>query len=118
MVMVNGEDLTSWGNDGNSIKKIPVHAGRNPFVIRVFNQRSYTGGVPMLGGHLPEGWNYQVVLATDQGSSLGAFSDSEDRPADNGPRHGKWFTVVRGEIELDEKNQIRLVDVDSKAWLH
>jgi Caspase domain len=118
MVIVNGEDLTSWGSDGNSVKKIPIHAGRNPFVIRVFNQRSYTGGPPLLGGHLPEGWNYQVLLATDEGNSLGSFSDSEDRPADNGPRHGKWFTVVRGEIEVDETNQVRLVDVDSKAWLH
>lgn len=118
MVVVNGEDLTSWGNDENSIKRVPVHAGRNPFVIRVFNQRSYTGGPPLLGGHLPEGWNYRVLLATDQGNSLAAFSDSEDRPADNGPRHGKWFTVVRGEIDVDETNEVHLVDVDTKAWQH
>jgi len=119
MVIVNGDNLTSWGNDGNSQRRIPVHAGRNPFVIRVFNQRSYTGGVQGLGGHLPEGWKYAVLLATDGGPTLGAFSDSEDRPEDNGPRHGKWFTVVRGAIEVDENTaQVRLLDVDSKAWIH
>jgi hypothetical protein len=119
MVIVNGDNLTSWGNDGNSQRRIPVHAGRNPFVIRVFNQRSYTGGVQGLGGHLPEGWKYAVLLATDVGPTLGAFSDSEDRPEDNGPRHGKWFTVVRGVIEVDENTaQVRLLDLDSKAWTH
>jgi hypothetical protein len=118
MVIVNGDDLTSWGNDGNSQRKIPVHAGRNPFVIRVFNQRSYTGGVQGLGGHLPEGWRYAVLLGIGDGPALGTFSDSEDRPEDNGPRHGKWFTVVRGVIEVDENtSQIRLIDVDARAWL-
>lgn len=119
MVILNGEDLTSWGNDANATRRIPIHAGTNPFLIRVFNQRSYSGGVPYLGGHLPEGWNYSVTLLTDSGVVLRRFSDHEDMPEDNGPRHGRWFTVVRGEISVDEDTTaIELTHVDEKAWAH
>jgi hypothetical protein len=119
MIIVNGSDVTSWGNDGSSVKKIPVHAGFNPFLVRVFNQRSYTGGIQGLGGHLPEGWKFSVVFGTDGGPPLATFGGNEDRPEDNGPRHGKWFTVVRGTIYVDEDtSEVRLTNVDAHAWLH
>jgi len=65
MVIVNSSDVTSWGNDGSAVRKIRVHAGSNPLLIRVLNRRSYTGGHPLLGGHPPEGWKFSVVLAVE-----------------------------------------------------
>jgi|SRR5882724_1811736 len=119
VLTVNGEDATNWGNDHGAAKRVPLHGGPNPFVVRVFNQRSYTGGVPGLGGHLPEGWNYAVSLHTEDGLTLASFSDGENQPADNGPRHGKWFTVVRGSIEVDATtDSIRLTEVDARVWTH
>jgi hypothetical protein len=119
VLIVNGEDMTNWGNDHGNAKRVPLHGGKNPFVVRVFNQRSYTGGIPGLGGHLPEGWNYAISLHTDDGHTLASFSDGENQPADNGPRHGKWFTVVRGSIDVDASiDSIRLTEVDARAWTH
>ncbi len=119
VLLVNGEDVANWGNDHDAVKSVPLHGGANPFVVRVFNQRSYTGGIPGLGGHLPEGWNYAVSLHTEDGLTLASFSDGENQPADNGPRHGKWFTVVRGSIDVDPATDaVRLTEVDARAWTH
>jgi hypothetical protein len=119
VLIVNGEDATNWGNDHGTAKRVALHGGKNSFVVRVFNQRSYTGGIQGLGGHLPEGWNYAISLHTDDGHTLASFSDGENQPADNGPRHGKWFTVVRGSIDVDvTTDSIRLAEVDARAWTH
>jgi hypothetical protein len=119
MIVVDSKAFASWGNDHGGVREISLHAGDNPFVIRVFNQRSYTGGIPGLGGHLPEGWNYAITLKTRDNHLLSSFSDSENQPADNGPRHGKWFTVVQGNLQIDDQTgAIHLADVDPHVWTH
>jgi hypothetical protein len=102
-VFINGNDVSSSTKDFNANVRVQLPSGRSTIEIRVFNQKSYTGGIPGLGGHLPEGWNYEVQFSS--GSYGSAFSsvykDSEDRPDINGPHFGATFTAGRGVLNVD-----------------
>jgi hypothetical protein len=70
MVLVNGDVVSDWNQDGGTLKQIPLTQLSNEVVVKVYNQRSYTGGLPLVGGHLPEGWRYDLQLTRSDGSVL------------------------------------------------
>jgi hypothetical protein len=109
-----------WNRDGSTKKRLQLQGGLNDVRIMVYNQRSYTGGVPLIGGHLPEGWNYSLALTRTDGTPLvTGLSALEDRPEDNGPHHGKLFTVATMKIVVDEtSNGITVQSLDPNAWTH
>jgi hypothetical protein len=101
-VLVNGQQILDWNNDHGTRKQLLLEPGENDIVIQVFNQRSFTGGIPGIGGHLPEGWNYSVDLQMPDGTPFAHFHASEDQPEDNGPRHGKLFTVAHLKVSVEQ----------------
>lgn len=120
LILLNGQDVLDWNRDGSTKKRLQLQGGLNDVRIMVYNQRSYTGGVPLIGGHLPEGWNYSLALTRTDGSPLvTGLSALEDRPEDNGPHHGKLFTVATMKIVVDEtSNGITVQSLDPNAWTH
>ena len=119
LLLVNGEQVIDWNNDGATVKSIPINAGTNVIEAKVYNQRSYTGGIQGLGGHLPEGWNYSATLSRANGSLLVQLSGAEDRPADNGPHHGKLFTTARVVVSVDDiTGDVSIVSFDNDVWKH
>jgi hypothetical protein len=118
IVMVNSVEVAEWSLDGSNVKRAILKTGLNPVEIKVYNQRSYTGGIPPFG-HQPEGWRYSVDLMDTLNRSLVHLQDGEDRPADNGPRHGKTFTVARFNLLVHEDTgAIDVVDRDFDYWKH
>lgn len=103
-VVINGEQQASWRTNGTESKRVTLRAGVNTLELRVHNWRTFTGGVAGLGGHKPEGWNYTVAFFDDAGSELDSVSDGEERPAEDGPRHGQEFLAARGTIVVDAKS--------------
>ena len=93
---------------------------QNDVVVKVYNQRSFTGGIQGLGGHLPEGWNYTLQLTHMDGTPLiPPLRASEDHPEDNGPRHGKLFTVATMKLTVDEvSGAVSVSALDANAWTH
>jgi Caspase domain len=120
LLTINGQQVLDWNQDGSNEKQIRLEAGTNDAVVKVYNQRSYTGGIQGLGGHLPEGWNYTLQLSHTDGSPLiPQLHALEDRPQDNGPHHGKLFTVATMKIEVDEvSGTIRVSALDPDVWQH
>ena len=120
LVLVNGQQVLDWNQDGASQKTIRLEGGVNSVVVKVYNQRSYTGGVQGLGGHLPEGWNYTLLLTEITGTPLiPVLSAGEDHPQDNGPHHGKLFTVATMKVTVDEDSgKISVSGLDPNAWAH
>ena len=119
MVLVNGDVAIDWNQDGGALKQIPLTKLSSEVVVKVYNQRSYTGGLPYVGGHLPEGWRYDLQLARSDGSVLINLTGKEDVPADNGPHHGKLFTVATLKLVVDEKTgKVSMTSVDPLVWTH
>jgi hypothetical protein len=119
MILMNGDVVSDWNQDGTAMKRIRLARTSNNFVVKVYNQRSYTGGIQGLGGHLPEGWSYVLKIQGDDGAEILPLSGRENVPADNGPHHGKLFTVATFTLEFDEKTAaIHLVKVDPAVWAH
>ena len=119
MVLVNGDVVIDWNQDGVALKQIPLTQVSSDVVVKVYNQRSYTGGVPYLGGHLPEGWRYDLQLIRSDGSVLINLTGKENVPADNGPHHGKLFTVATLKLVMDEKTgEVRVTSLDPSVWAH
>ena len=117
VVLAGGNEVAGWNNDGRNPKKIPLQGGLNDIVVKVYNQRSYTGGIPLIGGHLPEGWRYSLQLRGNDNSLLASLSDSEHQPADNGPRHGKLFTVAKFQILVNEQTgAVTVVNPNFRYW--
>ena len=116
LLVVNGEEALSWAQSGNQTKAIKLNKGRNAVAVKVFNQRSYTGGIPPLG-HKPEGWRYRFTLTEAGGRILVSAQDREDRPPDAGPRHGHLFTVATFVLVVgDASDQVEVVDQNLRAW--
>jgi hypothetical protein len=103
IVMINGVEVLDWSNDGRRRATSALHSGANEIVIKVFNQRSYTGGIPFVGGHLPEGWRYHVVFDGPIPGSRLEIADGENQPSDNGPHHGRLFTAARFTLLVDPR---------------
>jgi len=117
VVLVNGNEIAGWNNNGTTLKKFSLEGGVNDVVVKVYNQRSYTGGVPLIGGHLPEGWHYSLQIKKPDGTEFVKLSDKEDQPADNGPHHGKLFTVAKFQILVDEQTgEVSIVNPDFHVW--
>jgi caspase domain-containing protein len=118
MLLVNGQETADWNNDGSTERTVRLRGGENTIAVKVFNQRSYTGGIPPLG-HIPEGWRYSLEFKDQQGKSLLSLRGGEDRPQDNGPRHGKLFTVATLKIIVNTQSGNLIVsDVDPEHWKH
>ena len=112
-VNVNGEDIATKSSDENVLKKVPLQAGLNDVVIKVYNQRSYTGGIL----RQPEGWSYTVSFFDHNNQELLRLNDGENRPENNGARHGKTFTAAKFQVLVDEvTGQIKLVNINPKVW--
>lgn len=103
-VLINGEQQVSWRTNATERRRVILKAGTNTLELRVHNWRTFTGGLAGLGGHLPEGWNYNVSFFDDNGMLLGRLADGEDRPAEDGPRHGQEFLAARGQMVVDPKS--------------
>jgi hypothetical protein len=99
-VIINDKEVKSFTNQG-SPENLYLKSGRNTLEIKVYNQRSFKGGIPQLGGRQPEGWSYAVKFSAKDGSELAYLSGREDLPEKDGPRHGKSFTVVTAIINVD-----------------
>lgn len=117
-VFLNGLDVMSWGNDGNKERRVLLKAGDNQLAVKVYNQRTFTGGIEGLGGHLPEGWRYAFVAATENGSTLLNLKGGEDRPVQDGPHHGHLFTVATAELNVDDDGFVTLSHLDPGVWTH
>jgi hypothetical protein len=119
ILIVNGNEVAGWNVDGKTPKRFLLTGGPNEVVVKVYNQRSYTGGIQLIGGHLPEGWHYSMQLKKADGAEITTLSDGEDRPADNGPHHGKLFTVAKFQIMVDEQTgQLSMASSDFHVWQH
>ncbi len=120
LMTVNGQQVLDWNQNGTNDKQIRLEGGSNDVVVKVYNQRSFTGGIQGLGGHLPEGWNYTLQLTHMDGTPLiPPLRASEDHPEDNGPRHGKLFTVATMKLTVDEvSGAVSVSALDANAWTH
>jgi hypothetical protein len=118
IVKVNDQEIAEWTLDGGKPKSTTLKTGLNHVEVRVYNQRSYTGGIPPFG-HQPEGWRYTVDFRDSSNHPLVHLQDGEDRPADNGPRHGKLFPVAKFDLLVDEQTaSIAVVNRDFDFWKH
>jgi hypothetical protein len=117
-IFVNGVLTASWHAYGSSPTRLVLRPGENDIEIRVFNQRSFTGGIPMFGGHQPEGWSYSVNIVGGGGQLIADFGAREDRPDENGPRFGKEFTVARLKVIVDATGRILPISIDGNVWQH
>jgi hypothetical protein len=116
LIIANGEEVLSWNSDGSIARKIPLRLGSNEVTVKVYNQRTFTGGVEGLGGHLPEGWNYHIKLTLPD-NSVHDLQDGEDRPVKDGPHHGKMFTVAKIELSLDaDTDTVKISGLDKDVW--
>jgi hypothetical protein len=119
IIMINGKVVFDWNQEGPGPKGIRLDQLANDVVVKVYNQRSYTGGIQGLGGHLPEGWKYVLDLSRSDGSPLISLSGGEDVPADNGPHHGKLFTVATLQLIIDEKTgHVSVANAAPEVWKH
>ncbi len=115
-VFLNGVDVMSWDNDGTTDRQLVLKAGANELTVKVYNQRTFTGGIEGLGGHLPEGWRYSMRFTTEQNAELLALSAREDVPAKDGPHHGRLFTVANAVVSVDDTGLVTVNSIDSDVW--
>jgi hypothetical protein len=112
LVLVNGEEVLSWNNDGQKVKKVALKQGDNVVTLKIYNQHSFTGGIPF-----PEGWNYTLTFRDNKGRILLDISDKEDAPDKDGPHFGKMFTAATIRLFVDaESDNIVVTKVDQEAW--
>lgn len=117
LILVNGEEVLSWNNDGNTPKQIPLKLGENAITVKVYNQHTFTGGIEGLGGHLPEGWNYTVAFTDAAGKPLLDIRDLEDVPVKDGPHHGKMFTAAQIIVSVEaDSDVVHMRKIDQNVW--
>jgi hypothetical protein len=117
VVLINNREVLDWNRDGTTTRKVALEEGTNNLEVKVYNQRSYTGGLPLIGGHLPEGWNYALSVSDANGHLLTPLSGREDVPTDNGPHHGKLFTAATMKLAVNpDSDDITIVAVDPAVW--
>lgn len=118
-VMLDGLEQFSTAS-GVESRLLLLHGGENHIAIKVFNQRSFTGGIEFLGGRKPEGWHYRAAFRREGSDLLREFTASEDEPRKDGPRHGALFTVATFTILVDDETgsvQVDTGSVDRNAWM-
>ena len=116
--IVDGAEVAAWSKDGSTPRTISLGYGSHSIELRVFNQRSYTGGIAFLGGHIPEGWRYKCKVVDPDGRELVALSDGEDRPAESGPHFGREFTVARFSMDVSTTGVVSVKNIDAAVWRH
>jgi hypothetical protein len=115
LVLLNGEEVLSWNNDGSNPKLIPLKLGDNVISVKVYNQHTFTGGDSVFG--LPEGWNYTVAFNDSAGGALLDIRDLEDVPVKDGPHHGKMFTAAQVIVSVEsESDAVRIRKIDQNIW--
>jgi hypothetical protein len=115
-IRVNGKTAVAWQTNGTTPQKIFLNSGANDLEIRVYNQRTFTGGIEALGGHQPEGWSYSVNFRNSNGTDLTSFQGGEDKPVKDGPHHGKEFTVIKASLVVDNiTGEIKVSGVEKLA---
>jgi hypothetical protein len=118
LILVNGNEVDSWNSDGGADRQFKLEPGENNVVIKVYNARTFTGGLEGFGGHYPEGWKYVVDFYNADGKQLLHLEDSEDRPEKDGPRHGKMFTAAFATIFLDPGTaNVTVRRIVPRAWI-
>jgi hypothetical protein len=116
ILMANGKESLSWNLNGQSEKSIRLQAGENKLEVKVYNQRSYTGGIPPFG-HRPEGWHYTLLISNSLGRQILKLQSGEGEPPNNGNRHGHLFTAATFKILVDtHTSALNITDVDTQQW--
>lgn len=115
LLLVNGDEVASWNADGPKPVRIALQPGANEVVVKVYNQRTFTG----YPEHLPEGWRYDVRLRRVDGSEMVKLESDEDVPEKDGPRHGRLFTAGRAVVHVDiETGAVTVAEADRLLWRH
>ncbi|WP_371763806.1 caspase domain-containing protein [Massilia sp.] len=116
ILMANGVEALSWNLNGQSDKAIRLKSGENQLEVKIYNQRSYTGGIPPWG-HKPEGWHYTLLLSDSLGHQILKLQSGENEPPNNGSRHGHLFTAASFKILVDVHSPaLNITDVDTQQW--
>lgn len=113
-VFINGAPIVRWSKDRDALRRVELHPGINPLEVRVFNQRSFTGGLRLFGGHRPEGWRCGITLQPSTGQPF-TWQGAEDRPDENGPRFGKEFVALQARVHVAASGEIVVADV-TEPW--
>ncbi|WP_158627480.1 caspase family protein [Corallococcus sp. AB038B] len=80
---------------------VTLEPGENVFTVRVYNQRTFTGGFEPWGGHQREGWSMALTLTgPEQPEPWLRLSEQEPTPAAQA-RHGTQFDVATFRVDLD-----------------
>jgi Carboxypeptidase regulatory-like domain len=117
IVLIDSVQVMNWRRDGTNLNRIALSPGLHRFEVRVYNQRSFTGGLEMFGGRRPEGWRYCLRLGTRNNPKLKHQCDDEEQPDKDGPRHGKEFVVLTAEIVVvGETGEVTIRNWDPEAW--
>jgi hypothetical protein len=117
-MVLDGQEVLSWERDHSDPKTIGLEEGNHNVELLVFNKRSYTGGISFLGGHVPEGWNFQFKMFDSAGRESVSVAEQEDKPDENGPRFGKEFLAAKFSFSVDSIGGISVTKLDSKIWQH
>ncbi|HYO76764.1 MAG TPA: caspase family protein [Thermoanaerobaculia bacterium] len=117
LVVVDGTERMSYRFNGSKTRQLPLHGGENLFSIKIYNHRSFTGGLlPILGGREPKGWNYRAAF-TLPGGETKTFDAGEETVDKDGPRHGRLFTAATFTVIVDdETGAVKVGDVDREVW--
>ncbi len=118
LVLINGAVVAAWRRDGPHPTRVALTSGSNRLEVRVYNQRSFTGGVRLFGGRKPEGWHYCIRISATNNPQLLSVCDGESEPAEHGPRFDKIFTVLTGDLLADPRsNDVVIQNLNPKAWV-
>ena len=94
--LLNGQTFLNWRANHQAPVKVTLPPGHSKIRLRVFNQRSFRGGLR----RIPEGWRVDVIVKCNAQEFL-RHGDGEDRPAKDGPRFGHEFDVLEFDVHVD-----------------
>ena len=116
---MNGNEVAGWNVDGKTPKRFLLTGGPNEVVVKVYNQRSYTGGIQLIGGHLPEGWHYSMQLKKADGAEITTLFRWRRSAGRQWTTPWKLFTVAKFQIMVDEQTgQLSMASSDFHVWQH
>jgi len=107
IVELDGMNVVSFRNQGNTPREVTLRAGDNRVVVKVHNEARYEGGrepITISGTRIllgdPEGWNYGVLVK--RGDEVIWRADDAEHPVDDrGPRFGKTFVAAEVNLFVD-----------------
>jgi hypothetical protein len=95
-------------------RSVSLRPGRNILKVLVYNQHTFVGHNSLFGS--PEGWRYHLRLRLEQGPVLREMESAEERPAKDGPRHGKTFLAGCLEVNLDPIRRTLRYRASPEVW--